>query len=74
MKKMRSHFTEKQLKIFQAAGYDLSDETDYSDDEICNMEEAVSDYFQLHGLGDNDTVNEIGQTCEGIMDIFGEMG
>ncbi|GEM_PF-185641 len=73
MKSLRSHFNQKQLDVFQKVGYELSDEKDYSDDEMSDMEEKISVYFQMHGLGDNDGVNSTGQICESIMDIFSEI-
>ena len=60
-----------QLNLFEQLNYHLTDDYEYSDDEIIEMIEAVEDYFAYHGLADNSGVNDTGILCESILDVFG---
>lgn len=49
---------------------DFSSEVD--DDVLLELEDKVSDYFALHGLANQNRVNDTGRICEEIMDILAD--
>ena len=50
MKGLRSWFNEKQLNLLEKLNYHLTDDYDYSDDEIIEIIEAVENYLMMHGF------------------------
>ena len=70
---MKLNFNETQIELLNKIGFDFDVTGILSDDEIIEIDEKVSDYFAYNGLGDNDTVNDVGKLCESIMDILGEI-
>ena len=50
MKGLRSWFNEKQLNLLEKLNYHLTDDHDYSDDEIIEIIEAVENYLMMHGF------------------------
>lgn len=40
---------------------------DIPDESLADLEQAVADHLQLHGL-DDDGVNDVGRICESILD------
>ena len=71
MKGLPSWFNEKQLNLLEKLNYHLTDDYDYSDDEIIEIIEAVENYLMMHGFEKDYVPNDIGNTCESILDIFG---
>ena len=71
MKGLRSWFNEKQLNLLEKLNYHLTDDYDYSDDEIIEIIEAVENYLMMHGFEKDYVPNDIGYACESILDIFG---
>ena len=71
MKGLRSWFNEKQLNLLEKLNYHLTDDYDYSDDEIIEIIEAVENYLMMHGFEKVYVPNDIGNACESILDIFG---
>lgn len=63
---MKINFDENEKKILEKLDVVLKE--DYSDEDILKMDELVMEYFQLHGIRDGDEINEIGLTCESIID------
>ena len=71
MKGLRSWFNEKQLNLLEKLNHHLTDDYDYSDDEIIEIIEAVENYLMMHGFEKDYVPNDIGNACESILDIFG---
>lgn len=60
-------WTAKQKDILQATGFPY--DTDLLDEGLlADLEETVGEHLQLHGLANHDKLNEIGLTCESILD------
>ena len=72
MERIKHLFNEKQIQTFKDAGIELEDKN-YSNQEIIDMEDTISDYFQDYGIDENDEINEKGNICESIMDIFASL-
>lgn len=70
---MKLDFNEMQIELLNKIGFEFDVTGILSDDEIMEIDDKVSDYFAYNGLGDNDTVNDVGLLCESIMDILGEI-
>ena len=60
-------WTDRQKEVLKQTGFprafDAVDEA-----LLADLEEMVGEHLQLHGLADNDELNEIGLTCETILD------
>lgn len=69
---MKLDFNEVQIELLNKIGFNFDVTGVLSDNEIIEIDDKVSDYFAYNGLGDNDTVNDIGLLCESIMDILGD--
>ena len=59
MKGLRSWFNEKQLNLLEKLNYHLTDDYDYSDDEIIEIIEAVENYLMMHGFEKDYVPNEV---------------
>lgn len=69
------HFTNEQVKFLKKinAPFDSSKKiSELSDDEYFRLEEFIADYFQIHGIEENDTVNDVGAMCESIIDVLSD--
>ncbi len=56
-------------------GFDINGEL--TDDQIIEIDDKVSDYLQMHGLGEadgNPTVNTTGRLCEDILWYMADCG
>ncbi len=60
-------WTDRQREVLHQIGFphdaDVVDEN-----RLADLEEMVSEHLQLHGLADGDELNEVGLTCETILD------
>ncbi len=60
-------WTEKQKNLLQKMDLPF-DFTNVDETNLADFEEAVGEYLQLHGIGDDDEVNDSGLICETILD------
>ena len=44
-----------------------------TDEQIIELDDKVSDYLTMHGLGKNDDVTPTGRICESILDLLSEL-
>ena len=44
-----------------------------TDEQIIELDDKVSDYLAMHGLGKNDGVTPTGRICESILDLLSEL-
>ncbi|MGM9581735.1 MAG: hypothetical protein ACI3U2_10955 [Anaerovibrio sp.] len=69
------YFTNEQVQFLKKinAPFDASKKTsELSDDEYFRLEEFIADYFQIHGIEENDDVNDVGTMCESIIDVLSD--
>jgi hypothetical protein len=60
-------WTDRQREVLRHMGFPHDSDT-VDEDRLANLEEMVSEHLQLHGLADGDELNEVGLTCETILD------
>ena len=63
-------FTDEQKELLSKFNFafDISGELD--EEEILEIDEAISDYFTQHGISEDNVVNDIGLLCESIIDML----
>nr|DAL98425.1 MAG TPA: hypothetical protein [Caudoviricetes sp.] len=71
MEKIKHLFSEDQLNMFKEIDRPIEDR-EYSDDEIIELDELISDRLMYSGF-DGDFPNKEGKICESILDIFEDM-
>ena len=72
METIKHLFNEEQLEMFKKIGKPIEDR-EYSDDEILELEDLISDRLMYSGFDGDYNINEEGRICESILDIFGDM-
>lgn len=64
-------FTDEQIAFIKEIGIDV-DFDNLSDADLDAIEEAVTDEYQIRGLGKDYEPTETGLMCESILDIMNE--
>lgn len=57
-------------KVLDRLHFDFDINGDLTDEQVLEIDDKVSDYLQMHGLGEADghtTVNTTGRLCEDIL-------
>lgn len=62
-------FNSEQVDFMRSIGLDL-DFKNLTDDDLIEVEDAVSKKFQTSGLDDKNGVTEAGKKCESILDLL----
>lgn len=62
-------FNDEQKKFINSLLKNIDFSKPLSDDDYCDIIEAVSEDLQLHGI-EMDDVNEHGEFCESILDLI----
>lgn len=70
MKGLRSVFTDEQNEMLKNIGIDLSDEIDYTDDELIDMYDVMTRHYVEVSFDDNDEPLPICYVWESIIDTF----
>ena len=66
---MNYQYPEKYIDLLKSLELEFDPFDELSDDQYCDLLEAVSEYLQLHGINSTgDGVNETGALCEGLLD------
>ncbi len=65
-------FNEKQLNLLRLIAPEIDFSEPLSDETVFDLDDKVSDYFALHGLADDNQLNDIGVICEEIIDVLSE--
>lgn len=64
------------FKVLDKIKVDFDVKGEMTDEQVLELDEKVSDYFALHGLGgdkEHTTVNPTGRICESILDLLSEL-
>ncbi len=64
-------------KILDKIHFDFDIDGELTDDQVLEVDDKVTDYFQMHGLGEADghtTVNPTGRLCENILGYMVDCG
>lgn len=69
MKKVKSLFDSKQLKMLKEIGIELSDEKDYNDDELDDIYDEITGHYQVAAFKEGEPVG-ITADWEEIIDTF----
>lgn len=64
-----SRFSEEQIQLLQKYGFKSNLTEPLSENDLGEIQDAAVEILQLHGIGDGDEVNDIGQVCEDIIDL-----
>ena len=70
MKNVRSLFNEKQNEMLEEIGVKLSDDIDYSDDELDDIYDTITEHYQVAAFDKNSDPLPIAKEWEEIVDIF----
>lgn len=70
--KLKNKFNDEQRKTLLIIGVNIED-SNYTDDEILEIGEKVSNYIMLNGFDDDYKPNDLCLIFESIMDVFGDM-
>lgn len=70
--KLKNKFNDEQRKALLIIGVNIED-SNYTDDEILEIGEKVSNYIMLNGFDDDYKPNDLCLIFESIMDVFGDM-
>lgn len=57
-------------KVLDKIRFDFDVSGELTDEQVLEIDDKVTDYFQMHGLGEDDghtTVNPTGRLCEDIL-------
>lgn len=69
---MKINWNEKQLNILKKIDFDFNVSSDLSDNKILEIDEKLTDYFQMNCI-ENDKVIGEGFICESIFDAIAEL-
>ena len=70
MKNVRSLFNERQNEMLEEIGVKLSDDIDYSDDELDDIYDTITEHYQVAAFDKNSEPLPIAEEWEKIIDIF----
>ena len=70
MTNVRSLFNEKQNEMLKEIGVELSDDIDYSDDELDDIYDTITEHYQVAAFDKNSEPLPIAEEWEKIIDIF----
>lgn len=70
--KLKNKFNDEQRKALLIIGVNIED-SNYTDDEILEIGEKVSNYIMLNNFDDDYKPNDLCLIFESIMDVFGDM-
>lgn len=75
MKNVRSIFSSEQNKMLEEIGITFSDDIDYSDDELIEIHEKITDHYVTVGFDKNGDPTEKAYLWEKIIDLmYDELG
>ncbi len=65
-------------KVLDKIHFDFDIDGELTDDQVLEIDDKVTDYLQMHGLGEDNeghtTVNPTGRICEHIIDYMLDCG
>ncbi len=64
------HFNTKQLDLLNSIGIFFDDEKDYSDDELLDIHDVITDNYLTYGFDKKGDATESAKIYEEIIDIF----
>lgn len=70
MKNVKSLFDEKQIEMLEEIDIELSDDIDYSDDELDDIYDKITEHYQVAAFDKNSEPLPIAEEWEEIIDIF----
>lgn len=70
MLKINKYFNNEQLSLLHSIGVDLDDEKDYSDDELLDIHDAITDNYLTNGFDKKSNPTPISRVYEEIIDTF----
>lgn len=74
---MKFEWKPEHRKVLDKIHFDFNIDGDLTDEQVLEVDDKVTDYFQMHGLGETDghtTVNPTGRICEHIIDYMIDCG
>ena len=66
-------WTSEQIKVLQNIKVDFDVTDELNDDQIIELDEKVTHFFVMNGIGANDTVTPVGRICESIIDAISDL-
>lgn len=70
VKNFKSRFSEEQLQTLSEIGIELLDEVDYSDDNLFEMHDKITDYYTFYGFDRTGEPLPLAYRCESLIDFF----
>ncbi len=70
---MKIEFNEKQMELLKILQINCTKESDYSNEDLDKIEDAVSEKLQIDGFDKDYNVTEVGKICESILDMIADL-
>lgn len=70
MNKLKSLFSKDQLATLSEIGITITEEHDYSDDELIGIHDRITDYYMDHGFDRDGEPLPLAYRCESLIDLF----
>lgn len=70
MKGVKSIFENNQVEMLEKIGISLSDDKDYSDDELDDIYDSITDHYQVAAFDERSEPKPIAAAWESIIDLF----
>lgn len=70
MQKINEYFNDEQLSLLHSIGVDFDSEKDYSDDELFNIHDIITDNYLTKGFDKKSNPTSISKVYEEIIDVF----
>jgi len=67
---IKSKFNEEQITTMSDIGIILDDDKDYSNDELMEIHDKITDYYLSNGFDKNSEPTEVAYKCESLLDLF----
>lgn len=69
---MKIAFNDKQKELLGTFGFEFDINGDLSEDDLLEIDDAVSELLMDEGINEEEEMNELGVLCESIMEMLGE--
>lgn len=70
MPNIKSKFSKEELLMLKKIGIILYDNKSYSEDELIEMHDKITDYYTSNGFDKDGQPNEVAYKCESLIDLF----
>lgn len=69
---IKNKFNKEQISTLADIGIKLDNEKNYSDDELMDIHDKITDYYLSNGFDKDSNPTEIAYKCESLIDLFND--